>query len=601
MFKLCAMFVVLSAKKEMMRKLYIQIAFALAIVSALLAVIVASMLIVTHLQVTVADPLENPAIKKLRLQLDANPRNDVLREGIREIDLLARKSFFTSQYQIRVGGHILIGSLVVLLLCLNIISFLQKKLPDPRGCPGKDNPYTNTLLARKVTLIATVFLLSLVFFIVFFTDTDISDELLTDTERSQRCCPPTVSIRSEQEPEQTKITDSSLQIPSSKELDQNWICFRGRRGGNILQTHDSLPTEWNGENQSNIFWKVNVPMSGFSSPVVWKNHIYLSGGSKKSIGIMAFDTETGTLKWNSILRTAEPADAFPEVSDDTGYAAATMVTDGIRVYAVFATGDLYAYTLTGKQVWHRNFGVPDNMYGHSSSLMLYKNRIIVQYDHNEDARLIALNSLTGETEWDIRREDDISWASPIVVEENEVAHIIIVTSAKVSCHSAESGKLNWEVSCMSGEIAVSPAYADGLVFAANEYACIAAIDIRTGDVVWQTDEVELPDVASPVATKDHVFLATSTAMIICLDSKTGKLLWETETDAGYYSSPILINGMIYIFDKNGHSQIFMPEKEYKQVSVSDLGEGVVSTPAFVGNRIYVRGIKNLYCIGASDE
>jgi outer membrane protein assembly factor BamB len=71
---------------------------------------------------------------------------------------------------------------------------------------------------------------------------------------------------------------------------------------------------------------------------------------------------------------------MPRVTDDTGLAAPTMAVDGNRVYAIFATGDVIAFNLQGNKVWGRNLGVPNNHYGHASSLMVWGNKLIVQYD-----------------------------------------------------------------------------------------------------------------------------------------------------------------------------------------------------------------------------
>ncbi len=78
------------------------------------------------------------------------------------------------------------------------------------------------------------------------------------------------------------------------------------------------------------------------------------------------------------------------MTDDTGLAAPTMAVDGKRVYAIFATGDVIAFDLDGKKIWGRNLGVPNNHYGHSSSLQVWGNKLVVQYDTNQRGRMLAL-------------------------------------------------------------------------------------------------------------------------------------------------------------------------------------------------------------------
>ena len=136
-----------------------------------------------------------------------------------------------------------------------------------------------------------------------------------------------------------------------------------------------------------------------------------------------------------------------------------------------------------------------------------------------------------------------------------------------------------------------------MVFVVNEYARLAAITLDgTPKIAWQDDE-ELSDVASPLATKDFVFVATSYGTVSCYDSKSGENYWIEEFDKGFYSSPILVGENVYLMDMSGLMYIFKAAKEYQPVAQNELGEGAVAIPAFMHNRIYIRGNKHLYCIG----
>ena len=98
-------------------------------------------------------------------------------------------------------------------------------------------------------------------------------------------------------------------------------------------------------------------------------------------------------------------------------------------------------------------------------------------------------------------------------------------------------------------------------------------------------------------TKDYLFLATSYGVVVCHNAKTGDLIWEKEFSNGFYSSPILVDDKIYIIDKEGITHIFKADKEFVSLGEAPLGEGVVSTPAFMDGRVFIRADKNLYCIG----
>jgi outer membrane protein assembly factor BamB len=84
---------------------------------------------------------------------------------------------------------------------------------------------------------------------------------------------------------------------------------------------------------------------------------------------------------------------------------------------------------------------------------------------------------------------------------------------------------------------------------------------------------------------------------MCHDVKDGEPLWIKEFEDGFYASPIIAAGRLYVVDrKNGVFRVFETGREMKEIAVNPMGEGVNATPAFVGDAIYVRGSKHLWCI-----
>ncbi len=287
----------------------------------------------------------------------------------------------------------------------------------------------------------------------------------------------------------------------------------------------------------------------------------------------------------------------PRVSEDTGLSAPTVATDGTRVYAIFATGDIIAFTMTGKRVWARNLGVPDNHYGHSSSLIIWNNHLLVQYDSNKGGKLLSLDTATGETRWETRRQVGISWASPILAEIGGNTQVILSAEPLVAGYNPETGEELWTVDCMMGEVGPSPAFGGGLVYAANEYARLVAIRPGAADpVVWENDEY-LPEIASPVVSGGLLFIATSYGVLVCYDAATGEKYWEEEAPQGFSASPMVADGKLYAMDTGGIMHIFSLSKEKKKLGAPVLGERAYASPAFSEGTIFLRGEKYLYCIG----
>jgi outer membrane protein assembly factor BamB len=325
--------------------------------------------------------------------------------------------------------------------------------------------------------------------------------------------------------------------------------------------------------------------------------LFITGANNNDRWLYCYDTGTGKLLWQHQANgiAGSPATA-PKTTDDTGLAAPTAVTDGRVVVAIFGTGDIMACDLDGNRVWARNLGVPDNHYGHSSSLIAWANKVLVQYDTNRGGRLLALDMMTGEIKWDIRRTSRISWASPILAEIGGKMQVITAAEPTVAGYDIETGKELWKNDCLMGEIGPSPAFGSGLVFATNEYATLAAINPENGSKVWEENEY-LAEVASPVVADGLLFVATSYGVLACYDVHTGNKYWEKDFGQGFYASPVIAGDLLYAADMSGSVHIYKVSRQAEPVASPKMGEKVYSTPAFGEGRIYVRGVGHLYCIG----
>jgi outer membrane protein assembly factor BamB len=253
--------------------------------------------------------------------------------------------------------------------------------------------------------------------------------------------------------------------------------------------------------------------------------------------------------------------------------------------------------MQGNRRWAKNLGIPDNHYGHSSSLLTYNNLLLVQFDTNREGKVLALDLSNGEQVWATTRSSKISWASPILADLGDHVELILASSPHVASYNPETGAELWELECLMGEVGPSPAYDNGVVYATNEYAVLVAIKPgNPPEVVWETNEY-LPEVASPVADDGMVFIATSYGVIACYDATNGELLWEYECDDGIYASPMIADNKVYFLDMSGKMHIFNKDKDMKLVGEAELGERSVSTPSFSEGRIYLRSDDYLYCIG----
>lgn len=590
----------------------------IAFISGVFAFVLCILIIVNFAQVRRADPLNSETLKILNERLKVNPEDDQLRTEIRELDLLARKAYFTNQWQIRTGGLMLFISIVIAIVCLKSIELLKKAMPE-MPASKMENFWTDRKINRKWIAISGITLVTVALLLAFLTQDQVGKLLntaleSTNRENSQGKLPPgdiktsSTTNQGNQRPDSLSVspaagdTDSSKVntmtdgYPSQTEIISNFPSFRGP-GGLGVAYQKNIPVSWDGKSGKNIRWKTEIPLPGYNSPIVWNGRVYLSGADETRREVYCIDAETGKMRWTANVEKLQGTPPMaPKVSKETGQAAPSMTTDGRRVYAIFANGDLIALDMEGNKVWAKNLGVPVNHYGHSSSLIMFQDLLLVQYDQRGAASIMALSGKTGELVWKTTRNVKISWASPAVIHTGQRVELILAAEPAVISYNPSTGKEIWRIDCISGEVGPSIAYSAGIMFSVNEYSKLAAVQIAdTPKLLWEDNEY-LSDVPSPVATGNYLFLVTSYGTVVCYDAKTGTKLWIKELENSTFSSPMLVDGKIYQMDKTGIMHIFKADKVYTSVGEPKLGEGSLCTPAFADGRIFIRGDRNLYCI-----
>jgi outer membrane protein assembly factor BamB len=351
------------------------------------------------------------------------------------------------------------------------------------------------------------------------------------------------------------------------------------------------------KNGVNIAWRKEIPRKGYNSPVLNGNKIFFTGADEQARELFCYDLTTGEQLW-SLAATNIPGSPakLPETTEDTGLAAPTVATDGNKVCAIFATGDILCADMDGKQIWARNIGVPEINYGHTSSLLIFGNLVFVQFDQQKSGKIMALDITTGAERWSKNRTNKYgTWSSPLIANINNTPQLVLMGNPGVTAYNPNNGEQLWRVECMSGEVAASACYANGIVFAASEHAKMVAINATDGSVLWESNDF-LPEVSSPVATKDNLYMGTVYGVVVSFDTQTGEVRKEHELNGTFYSSPIIAEGKVYLFNTDGVLYIFAANDEFSLLHSFETGENTFATPAFTDGRIVVRTEKSIYCV-----
>ena len=578
----------------------------IALVSAIFIGTFSIMLITNYFQISNSDTVQSEVIEKLKQANEELGDNPQLQEQIRELDLLARKAYFVSLNRLKVGVVILLVMVVVFVISLRMYFAKSKNIPD-KDIDPIDDWIIKSKTRKYIVWIASGLAVGGIIFAGLTSpylkkinneksipEILVSDSLISDFGQE------TQSI------EDSIVSDFETIVPidtivtavATDTIEISKVTHNGFRGNNSLgiSSAKNIPTSWDLSSGKNILWKVKSPRKGFNSPVINGNKVFFSGADEEARELFCYELSSGKELWKLEVKNVPGSpNRMPETTDDTGLAASTVATNGNRVCAIFAAGDVVCADMDGKQLWAKNIGVPDNHYGYASSLLIFGNSLIIQYDNRNLPRVMALDLATGNQRWSKERTDRLVWSSPIIASVNNKPQLILMGTPGITSYNPNTGEQNWRVECMTGEVGASAAYANGIVFGASEYATLIAINAAEGSVLWKADDF-LPEIASPVATKDFVLIATTYGVVASFDVQTGEMVKSMEFNANFESSPIIVEGKIYLICREGKVFILSARGDFSLINSFDTGEHTFATPAFTDKKIVVRTEASIYCV-----
>ena len=211
---------------------------------------------------------------------------------------------------------------------------------------------------------------------------------------------------------------------------------------------------------------------------------------------------------------------------------------------------------------------------------------------------MALDIATGAERWSRpRTERFLNWGSPIIAYHNKTPQLVLIGCPSVTAYNPNNGEQLWRVEFLMGEPAASACSANGIVYAAGDLSKIVAINPADGTILWDNNDF-LPDTASPVATADNVYIATGYGVYAAYDTQTGELRAEHELGTGFYSSPVIADGKIYLFNTDGKAHVFTADNNFRLLESFETGEKSYATPAFTDGKIVMRTDKIIYCVTA---
>lgn len=366
-----------------------------------------------------------------------------------------------------------------------------------------------------------------------------------------------------------------------------WREFRGPDGVGHY-AGPLVPEKWGPD--TNVAWQTPIPGQGWSSPVLVKDHLYLTTAVKKGgdkpdyeLRVVCVEAATGKIAWDKLVFT-EDGKTTPQPHSKNSHASPTPVSDGERVYVHFGHMGTAAYSLTGEQVWATQKYPYKHQHGNGGSPILVGDKLVFSCDGTDTQFVLALNTKDGSEAWKTDRASKagmkFSFATAQLIEHNGKKLIVSPASDFVAAYDPKDGKEVWRANYPKAgwSLICRPVYAGGLVVISTGYMTQHLIavdpggsgDVTDSHVKW-TYKKHAPNTPTPLAVGDELYSVSDAGVMSCLDAKTGKVHWEEKLKGrGFSSSPVLINGKIYVTSEDGVGSVVTPNK--KELDVEDGGE-----------------------------
>ena len=385
----------------------------------------------------------------------------------------------------------------------------------------------------------------------------------------------------------------------------DWPCWRNRAGGAKSFDTDP-PTHWT--KTEHVAWVTEIPGRGHSSPIVWGERIFLTSADESGHKqlVLGFDRASG----KQLLSTVAHEGGFMRMHGKNSHASATPACDGQRVYSAFINSDALHVTATdfnGLILWQTQAGPFGSEHGYGSSLVLYKNLVIVAADNLSHSFIAALDGITGKIVWRMPRKTTArhgSYATPIVAFLAGRHQLIFSGLWETSSYDPATGKLIWYCKGPTEVTACTPAFSDELVYSSGGYPGreLLAIqadgsnDVTNTKIVWRADK-GVTYVPSPLFHDGRLYVVDDGGIASCLDGSTGEVVWRARLPGNFSASPVLAAGLLFIPNEVGRTYVFRAGDKFELVATNDLGDGGFATPVIAGGHIYLRTNHYLYAIG----
>lgn len=407
----------------------------------------------------------------------------------------------------------------------------------------------------------------------------------------------------------------ALCLTSALVVADDWPAWRGPDGQGI-SAEKNLPLTWSAT--ENVKWKVPLPAGGNSTPIIWRDKVFLTQANKNGAvrSLMCLARADGRVLWQKDV-------AHPDKETTHGtnpYCSASPVTDGERVIVSHGSAGLFCYDLSGQELWKKDLGKFEHIWGNAASPILYGDLAILWCGPGERQFLLAVNKKTGESVWEHQEPGGKfgttnadwhgSWSTPLVVKIGTQDQLLLSVPLKLKSFEPKTGKELWSSDGLGRLVYTSPLYADGVAVSLGGPSGQVAVKVGgTGDVTKDSFRFTRGSnwrVGSGVIVGDHVYHLEGNGVPRCWELKTGKDIWEVEqrpSSGGCWGSMVYGDGRLYVINQNGDTLVFAASPKYELLATNRLGPGERSNSSIAISQgaLFIRTYKHLWCIANRGE
>ena len=392
---------------------------------------------------------------------------------------------------------------------------------------------------------------------------------------------------------------------------ENWMRFRGPTGQGI-SSEKKLPVTWSAT--ENIKWKTSLPGKGWSSPIVFEEHVFLTASTEEGVScrVIGINRKDGTIAWTTEVHRQKTG----PMRKQNSYATPTAVTDGKQVYSVFYDGTVTAVDFSGKLVWKNSDLKFFSLHGLGASPILANGQVIMPFDGSsreetrvgwkvpwEKAVILSLDAGNGSVRWKgTRGKSRVGHVTPILI--NNGNQLVSAGGDRVQGFDVMTGRRIWSVYSQGEGVTPSPVVGDGLIYTSSGFEAPTLRAIRFGGkgdvtethIAWEQKR-GVAALSSLLYIKPYLYSISRDNILHCLEASSGKIIWMQRLSGVHWASPVYADGRIYILSEEGVTLVLRPGAKYAEVARNDISVTCLASMAVSQGNFYIRSDQDLYCIG----